>query len=135
MATPYGQIVAFHQESDSIKAYLERVNLYFIANKVDKDAQVPILLSCTYSLLSDLLAPSAPSSKSLDEISEALSKHFEPKRVIIAQRFHVHKSDQLEGESMADYDVKLGKLVTHCDFGNHLEEALRDRFICDCMAP
>ena len=117
MATPYGQIAAFHPESDSIKAYLERVKLYFVANKVDKDVQVPILLSCigapTYSLLSDLLAPSTPSSKSLDEISEALSKHFEPKRVIIAQRFHFHKRDQLEGESISDYDAKLRKLATH----------------------
>ena len=134
MATPYGQIAAFHPESDSIKAYLEHVKLYFAANKVNEEVQVPILLSCigapTYSLLSDLLAPSAPSSKSLQEISDVRSKHFEPKRVIIAQRFHFHKCDLLEGESMADYDAKLRKLATHCDFGNHLEEALRDRFVC-----
>ena len=134
MATPYGQIAAFHPESDSIKAYLECVKLYFVANKVDEEVQVPILLSCigapTYLLLSDLLAPSAPSSKSLQEISDSQSKHFEPKRVIIVQQFHFHKRNQLEGESMADYDAKLRKLATHCDFGNHLEEALRDRSMC-----
>ena len=72
MATPYGQIVAFHHESDSIKAYLEHVQLYFVANRVPEDVQVPIFLSCigvpTYSLLSDLFAPSAPSSKSFQVI-------------------------------------------------------------------
>ena len=35
-----------------------------------------------------------------------------------------------EGESIADYDARLRKLVTHRNFANHLEEALRDRFVC-----
>lgn len=134
MATPYGQITAFHPESDSIKAYLERVELYFVANKVPQDVQVPIFLSCigapTYSLLSDLFAPAAPASKLFQVISEALQNHFEPKRVVIAQRFHFHKCDQLEGESIANYDARLKKLASHCNFGNHLEEALCDRFVC-----
>ena len=82
MATPYGHIAAFHPESDSIKAYLERVQLYFAANKVPEDLQVPVLLSSigapTYSLLSDLFAPAAPGSKSLLDISAALHRHFEP---------------------------------------------------------
>lgn len=89
---PVWKIVAFHLESDSIKAYHECVQLYFVANKTPEDVQVPILLSCTgvptYSLLSDLLAPSAPSSKSLQVNSEALCNHFEPKQVVIAQHFY-----------------------------------------------
>ena len=111
MATPYGQIAAFHHESDSIKADLERIQLYFMANRVPEDIQVPILLICigapTYSLLSDLFAPSALSSKSFQVISEALRNHFEPKRVVIAQQFHFYKCDHLEGESIADYDARL----------------------------
>ena len=45
---------------------------------------------------------------------------------MIAQRFHFHKCDQLEGGSIADYDARLRKLATHCNFADHLEEALRD---------
>ena len=134
MATPYGHIAAFHPESESIKTYLERVQLYFAANKVPEDVQVPALLSAigapTYSLLSDLFAPDAPGSKSLQVISEALRRHFEPKRVVIAQRFHFHKRDQATGESIADYDASLRKLASQCKFGDSLEEALRDRFVC-----
>lgn len=124
MATPYGQIVAFHPESDSIKAYRECVQLYFVANKTPEDVQVPIFLSWTgvptYSLLSDLLAPSAPSSKSLQVNSEAQCNHFEPKQVVIAQHFYFHKCDQSEGESIADYDAKLRNLASHCNFGDYL---------------
>ena len=134
MATPYGHIAAFHPESESIKTYLERVQLYFAANKVPEDVQVPALLSAigapTYSLLSDLFAPDAPGSKSLQVISEALRRHFEPKRVVIAQRFHFHKREQATGESIADYDASLRKLASQCKFGDSLEEALRDRFVC-----
>ena len=134
MATPYGHIAAFHPELETIKTYLERVQLYFAANKVPEELQVPVLLSVigapTYSLLSDLLAPAAPGSKSLREISDTLRRHFEPKRVVIAKRFHFHKRNQAAGESIADYDTSLRKLASQCSFGDSLEEALRDRFVC-----
>ena len=97
MATQFGQLKEFHPETDAIKAYLERVQLYFAANSVDNDKQVPInsLLSSigapTYSLLRELLAPQLPSTKTFDDISTALKGHDEPKRAIIAERFHFHK--------------------------------------------
>ena len=133
-STSYGTLKEFHLESDSIKAYLERAELYFTANTIAREKQVPILLSAigpsTYSLLSDLLAPEAPKSKSLAELSEVLLKHFEPKRAIIAERFHFHKRQQAPGETITEYDAALRKLATHCKFGNYLEEALRDRLVC-----
>ncbi len=33
-------------------------------------------------------------------------------------------------ESVSDYVAELRRLATHCEFGEHLEEALRDRFVC-----
>ena len=134
MATQYGHIAAFQQESESIKTYLEHVQLYFQANKVPEDLQDPVLFSSigvpTYSLLSDLLAPHAPGSKSLREIMEVLRSHFEPKRVVIAQWFNFYKRDQAAGESITDYDANLRKLASQCQFGDHLEETLRDHFVC-----
>ena len=66
----------------------------------------------------------------MDESTAALKKHFEPKRVVIAERFHFHKRNQAMGESIADYDAAFRRLATHCKFGNHLEDALRNRFVC-----
>ena len=91
MSTTYGQlhVQEFQPDLDSVMSYLERVSLYFDANGIAKDKRVPILLSSigasTYSLLSDLLAPEKPGSKSLDQICTALRNHFEPKRSIIAK--------------------------------------------------
>ena len=97
-------------------------------------ARVPILLSSigstTYSLLSDLVAPTLPKDNLFAEIKAVVQKHFEPKHAVIAERFHFHKREQSAGESVAEYNAALRKLATHCKFGNHLEEALCDRFVC-----
>ena len=135
MATrTFGTLKKFDPDAESIKTYLDRVELYFTANSVVAAKQIPILLSSigssTYTLFSDLLAPDAPKDKSLEEITAALKKHFEPKRVVIAERFHFHKRNQAIGESTADYDAALRRLATHCKFGNYLEDALRNRFVC-----
>ena len=134
MASQHGRLREFHPETDSIKAYLERVSLYFTANDVQEDKKVAVLLSSigapTYSLLSDLVAPATPSSKSFENISEALRNHYEPKRVVIAERFHFHKRDQAAGETIAEFDAALRKLATHCKFGETLEDTLRDRLVC-----
>ena len=57
-----GQLSAFQQESDTISAYLERVQIFFNANGIEEDKQkVPIFLNAigvwTYALLKDLLSP------------------------------------------------------------------------------
>ena len=134
MASKFGTIDAFNSESDSIKAYVERVQLYFSANDVPENKHVPILLSSisapTYALLSDLLAPQLPSAQTLPVISEFLCKHYEPKWAVNADRFHFHKRDQTDGESVTDYDASLRKLAQYCKFGDHLEDALRDRYVC-----
>lgn len=35
-----------------------------------------------------------------------------------------------EGESVAEYVVALKELSIHCDFGNVLDDALRDLLVC-----
>lgn len=135
MATSqFGTLKEFNSDTESIKTYLEHMNMYFMANAVADDKQVPALLSSigssTNVLLSDLLAPDTPSKKKVDEITAVLMKHYEPERAIIAERYHFHKRDQAPGETIAVYDAVLGKLAIHCNFGGYLEEALRDRFIC-----
>ena len=120
---------------DSIQAYLELGSLYFEANDIAEDKQVPILLiligAQTYSLLRDLVAPNSPGELLFTQLSEVLSFHFQPRRLVIAERFQFHRRTQAAGERIAEFDAALRKLTTHCEFGETLEEALRDRFVCD----
>ena len=134
MAAKYGCLEEFRPEADSIRAYLERAALYFEANDIGDHKRVPILLSSigasTYALLRDLVAPDAPGTLTFRRLSEVLITHFEPKRLVIAERFYFHKRAQAVGESIADFDAALRKLAIHCEFGATLEESLRNRFVC-----
>ena len=86
--------------------------------------------STTYALLSSLLAPAKPGDKPFKVLSETLLRHFDPKPLVIAERFHFHRRNQASSESISEYVAELRRLATHCEFGDYLEQALRDRLVC-----
>jgi len=83
-----------------------------------------------YTLLRNLLAPQKLSEKTLADLADALKKHFGPKRIVIAERFRFHRREQAAGETVADYEAELRRLAIHCQFGEYLDQALRDRLVC-----
>ena len=133
MAT-YGQLQEYKPESENITAYLERAEVFFRANDIAEDKQVPVFLSVvggkTYSLLRDLTAPEKPQDKTLAQLFETLKSHFQPKPLVIAERFYFHRRNQSATESIAEYVAELRRLATHCEFGEYLNDALRDRLVC-----
>ena len=102
---PIGKIDAFDEANDDWNAYVERIKQYFIANEIDEDKQVAVMLSLmgnkTYGLLRNLAAPAKPSTLSFETIVETLQKHLSPKPLLIAERFRFHKRNQLEGETVS----------------------------------
>ena len=66
----------------------------------------------------------------LDKIVEVLTKHYEPKTLVIAERFQFHHRNQAVGESVAEYVAGLRRLTRHCEFGAYFDDTLRDRFVC-----
>ena len=92
----------FNPDNGSIAVYLERMELYLSANCVPETKQVPIFLNLiggdTYELLCNLLAPDKLAETSLVSLYETLRKQFEPKKVMIAERFHFHRRQQAAGE-------------------------------------
>lgn len=83
----------------------------------------------TYDLLRNL-SPTDPKDKTFAQLVELLKGHFEPKPLVIAERFHFHKRNQAASESVAKFIAELWRLARHCEFKTFLEEALRDRFVC-----
>jgi len=130
----YGKLKAFHPESENITTYLECVELYFLANGVPEAKQVPALLTSigtkNYSLVQSLVAPAAPKDKTLEELETVLKAHFQPKPLVVAERFKFYRREQGPTESVLEYDAALRHLAITCDFGTFLDQALRDRFVC-----
>jgi hypothetical protein len=130
----FGNMSEFDADQESITAYIERAQIFFTANGVEDAKKTAVFLSIvgakTYGLLRNLFTPTLPQEKSLDDITKALKAHFEPKPLVIAQRFHFHRRNQLGNESIAEYVAELRKMSTFCEFGDQLDNALRDRLVC-----
>ncbi len=93
-----GKLEEFDETRDNWTAYIERVKQYFLANDVDDEKKVAVLLTMiegkTYSLLRTLTSPHKPSSKSFEQIVAIVQGHLSPKPLLIAERFRFHKRDQ-----------------------------------------
>ena len=124
----------FNLDNETISAYLERFDLFIQANGVADEKKVPVFLSVlggkTYSLLRNLLSPALPKDKTFAELVTELKSHFEPKKVVIVERFNFYRRNQQVGETIATYVAELRRLATDCAFNAHLNDALRDKFVC-----
>ena len=129
-----GRIQEYSPENELFSSYTERVELFFAANHGPKEKKVVVFLSLigskTYSLLQNLVSPARLQEKSYSDLVDTLKAHFEPKHIVIAERFHFHRRAQAKGESISEYMAELRRLSTHCEFGTYLKEALRDRLVC-----
>jgi len=76
------------------------------------------------------VAPANPRDKTFKQLADILHQHFNPKPLIIAEHFHFHKCDQGPGETIGEFLAELRCLATHCDFGDYLDQALRDCLVC-----
>ena len=120
--------------AEPIMAYLERLKAFLDANGIANDNRAAVLVSTighkTYAVLRSLTAPATPQSKSYADLVQALKTHYQPKRLIIAERYMFNQRIQHPGESIADYVAELRRLATTCNFGDFMDDALRDRLVC-----
>ena len=123
-----------YNEADDIEEYFERVELFFEVHQIPSGKKVAHLLSDIgpkmYTVLKSLSAPTLPVECNSKKLKEVLVQHYKRTPLIIAERFAFHKRDQLPEEKVNDFLIKLRRLARMCDFGEFLEQALRDRFVC-----
>src|SRR5207253_2248696 len=95
--------------------YCEILEQFFIVNDVTTEVKKRVLLSCighkAYTLLRDLSTRVLPSTKSYAELTLLLSKHLNPKPLIIGQRFKFYNYKQKSSESISQYVASLQKLT------------------------
>ena len=134
MSTTLGQLKEFNPDSDLFSAYVERVNIFFTVNDISGDKRAAVFLNFigarAYELLRSLLTPTLPQTLKYSELVNLLREYYDPHPVVIAERFHFHRRNQREGESIAEFMAELRRLSTHCGFKSYLNEALRDRLVC-----
>ena len=135
MSGKHGVIGEFDSTQEDWRTYVERVNLYLIANDVTEAAKKKaILLSVcgakNYHILRNLVAPRTPTELDFDEIVTVMQQHFNPKPVVTVERFKFNSRFRRTGESVATFVAELRHLALHCEYGDSLNDMLRDRLIC-----
>ncbi|XP_064468815.1 uncharacterized protein LOC135383143 isoform X1 [Ornithodoros turicata] len=132
---------AFIDEGDEdFASYVERFGHYCkVANVQDEELKKSAFITAigkkAYKTLKDLLLPSKPEEKSFKDLVKVLSEHYGPTSQVIAERFKFNRRYQGEGESVAVFAVALKHMAAKCEFGQFLDDALRDRFVAGLRNP
>ena len=128
-----GQLERFEVGGD-FQTYIERLEQLFIANDVQEDKKVALLITFigaeVYQILKNLISPAKPSEKKYEELKQVMLSHFTPEKLIIAERYKFYKCVQKETQNIQSFFMEIKKLAVTCNFGIFLQEALRDKFIC-----
>ena len=131
----HGTLSAFNPQEEDWSEYAERLSFYFTANGITTDAKKrAILLSSvgpsTFRLMRSLVLPESLDSVSFDDLVKKVKEHKEPPPSVIVRRFQFNTRNQKPGETFSEYVAVLRKAAEHCNFGNSLNEMLRDRLVC-----
>ncbi|XGW25012.1 hypothetical protein V3C99_006445, partial [Haemonchus contortus] len=71
-----------------------------------------------YELLESLLQGKEPEQVTLKELSDAMASHFQPKKLILAERYGLMSRTQRPGQTLQDYYAELQKAAAGCEFEN-----------------
>ena len=133
--TNFGTIGEFCADEETFSSYSERVEAYFLANEI-KDGEkkkailVTVIGARTYKLLRDLLIPKKPMEVTVQVLLETLTIHYEPIPCEIVERFRFNTCDRQDNQKIVDYIAELRRRSEHCNYGNKLDEHIRDRLVC-----
>ena len=142
--TLLGHIEPFDPDTDDWLQYVERMEEMFKANDLTgpekAEKRQSIFLSVfflsvagkhTYGILQSLLSPDRLATKTFEELTAVLTKHFSPPPSEVIQRFRFYSRVRQPGESVsvAVFVAELRKLTKYCNFGDSLDKALRDRIV------
>ena len=137
MAASLGLIGSFNSTVEDWTGYTQRIGHYFLANGItDSTKKRSILLTACgpaiNHLIRDLLSPGTSTEKLFHELVELLKQQQDPAPSVILQRYNFFTRKQHSTESIGFFMAQLRKLAHHCNFGDTLDDMLRDRLVCGC---
>ncbi|XP_073966945.1 uncharacterized protein, partial [Choristoneura fumiferana] len=134
MAKNVGSVTCFDVDNGNWQTYSDRLDMYFLVNKVEVDLQLPTLISVigdsAYELMVNLCSPKKPCECTYKEVMKLMSDYLQPKPSIVAERFKFRQCRQANGQSILSFAANLKKLSKFCDFGSNLDDNMRDQFVC-----
>lgn len=121
-------------EGSSYKEYMDRFEAYLLLNRIISDSQKTIHFigacgSFMYSKVSSACIPCKPVDIPFSELKVLLKDALYPKHLEVVERAKFYSRRQKLGENAAAFALALRALSQTCNFGDSLNEQLRDRFV------
>lgn len=127
-----GTLVQYNHGADW-NSYQERLEQYFLANYVEEDRRVAVLITAigeeAYEILKGLCDPILPKDKPYTDLCRLLKDQFTKKVSVFKERVEFYEIKQFQNEQIKDFFVRLKNKAIECKFGIQLNEVLKDRFV------
>ena len=116
MMATHGTIEPFDVTAGHWTSYASRLDQYLAANDIDEEAKkratmLTVIGGPAFELLTDLMAPTDPTTKDYAELCETLKDHLKPNTLVIAERYRFYQRDQQLAESISSYVAELRRLA------------------------
>lgn len=123
----------FNPAATKFDRWVKRLEVSFrifkVAEADKRDFLLHFMGGVTYDVLCNKLNAVVPETQTYDQIVALLKDHYSPAPLEILENFKFKSRKQQENESLQDYVTDLEKLALTCNFGNHLENAIRNQFV------
>ena len=135
MSVTVGKVPEFNPNEDDWNTYIEQLEFFFEANRISHEVQRKAILlsSCgitMYKLFKGLTGQSKPGEKSFDELKQLMLHHENPRPNMIDERFKFNSRVRNANESVSMFVAELRKLTEYYEYGESLNDMLRDRLVC-----
>lgn len=133
--TPYiGQLREFNLYYSDWSIYKAHLDNYFIANNItSSDRKRAILLTLlneeAYKLMLSLCQPCLPEDKDYEALITVFDRNLTPPKSLFIERYKFYKARRHRSESVEDWAMRVRNMAARCEFGDCLDECLRDKFI------
>ena len=121
--------------ADEWKHWLEAFGNYRIATKLNKEedtVQRATLLHLAGPGVQRLLSGLPGSKEKYEDVTEALTAHFRPKKNKWAERYRFRKRAQNGNETLDTFVAELRVLSLSCDFGENVDDNILGQVIEKC---
>ena len=128
-----GSVGEFDPKKEDFYTYEMRLKIWMSVNKIDDDDKGKVLLALVgpeaFEIIMNQTAPDDPSTKPYANLVKTAKDSYDVTKNTLTERQEFRAHQQRLGEGISDYILALKRLSRHCNYGDRLNENLRDTFV------
>lgn len=109
--------------------FVNKINIYNVNEELWSQYLIYFMGFDMVKLLSELCFPAKSEDKTHQQLIDLIENQLDLTQSKISETYKFRNRKQLKSESISEYVSALKKIAVICNFGFHLEMALRKKFV------